>query len=63
MNLFDGVPVPPQRPLLITVRCIYCGHVEEGTTPTEAHDRMEEHYRERHRTEIARAVGTLRGPW
>lgn len=41
---------------LITVHCFACPHVVERADPIEAHDAMEEHYRDVHAKLIASLV-------
>lgn len=50
-----------QPPLLneITVHCFTCPHIVTGSTPDEAHDLMETHYREKHTVLINRLIGGL----
>ena len=44
---------------VIRVHCFVCPHSLDGTTPTEAHDQMEGHYRERHAMQINRLVSDV----
>ncbi|WP_329431017.1 hypothetical protein OG339_48540 (plasmid) [Streptosporangium sp. NBC_01495] len=40
---------------VVTVHCFFrCGHVERSFTPQGPHDGMEQHYRERHISDIER---------
>lgn len=42
----------------ITVHCFTCPHVETGTTPEDAHDLMERHYRAKHHALIPRLAAS-----
>lgn len=40
----------------ITVHCFTCPHIVTGSTPDEAHDLMEAHYRDKHTALIERLI-------
>jgi len=46
--------------VFVTVHCFFCPHIEDGVTPQDAHDRMEQHYSACHQAQIDQLVGAAR---
>jgi hypothetical protein len=59
LALKDHEPRCPKR--VVTVHCFFhfCPHIVNAATPGAAHDEMEQHYKDRHASLIARLAGCI----